>query len=85
MKGVKHVRRWREESLRGELCEPGLVAIHRRRPAGARGGAGEADLVAPRTSGHRGHRGHRLAVDSAAEETLGRRPVGVRRTCRGWS
>lgn len=85
MKGVKHVRRWREDALRGELCEPRVVAIHRRRPAGARSGTGEADLVAPRATDNRGHRGHRLAVDSATEEAVGRRSVAVRRTRRGWS
>lgn len=85
MRGVKHVRRWREDALRGELCEPRTVAVHRRRAAGARSGASEADLVAPRPAGHRGHGHGGSALDDSAEETLGRRPVAVRRTRRGWS
>lgn len=85
MKGVKHARRWREDALRGELCEPGLVAVHRRRTTSTHSGTGEADLVAPRALGHRGHRGHRLAMDSATEEAVGRRSVAVRCPRRGWS
>ena len=85
MKGVKHVRKWREEALRGELSEPSYVTILRHHPAGTRGGVGEADLVAPRPDRHRGGSRHGRALGDQAEEALGRRRVAVTQTRRGQS
>jgi len=83
MKGVKHVRKWKEAALRGELSEPCYVTILRRHPAGTRGGIGEADLVAPRPDRHRGGSRYGRALGGQAEEALGRRRVAVTQTRRG--
>ena len=85
MKGVKHVRRWREEALRGELCEPGRVAVLRRRPTGTGSAAGEADLVDPRPDRDRMHGRRGRALGYQAEETLERRLVMSTRSQRSWS
>jgi len=85
MKGVKHARQWREEALRGELCEPSYVTILRRHPAGTGGGAGEADLVASRPDRNRGHGRHSRSLGYSPEEALGRRRIAVRQTRTDWS
>lgn len=78
MKGVKHVRRWKEEALRGELSEPGVVALLRHDPTHPRRGARETDLVAPRTHRDHHHAHSRLALGRRAQETLGRTVAATR-------
>lgn len=70
MKGVKHVRRWKEEALRGELCEPSYVAILRHHSAGTRSRDGQEDLVAAAPDRGGSHRRGRDAVPARTHKAL---------------